>query len=54
MTKRTLTLLVVAVLAVGAVAAALAASLGGRGSDSTTQMHTMPNGHTMTGMGMGN
>lgn len=50
MTRRTLTVLVVAVLAIGAVTVALALSVGGSDNGSTT--HVMPNGQTMQGAGM--
>ena len=49
MTKRALTILVVAVVAVGGATAAIATSLGG---DDAPAAHTMPNGHTMEGGSM--
>ena len=50
MSKKALAVLVAGVLAVAGGAAALAASLGG--SDNNQTVHTMPNGHTMSGDSM--
>ena len=50
MTKRALTILVVAVLIVGGAAAVIASSLSGGDSGA---MHTMPSGQTMNGDSMG-
>lgn len=50
MTKRGLTILIVAVLAVGGGAAVIAVSVGG--SSDTPAVHTMGNGQMMQGSGM--
>ena len=52
MTKRALTILLVAVLLVGGATAALALSVSG--GDSSTPTHVMPNGKTMNGDTMDN
>ena len=49
MTKRSLTILIVAVLVIGFAAAAIASSMGGSDEAAT---HVMPNGQTMEGQGM--
>ena len=50
MTKRGLTILLIAVLIVGGATAAVASSVIGRGGSAPT--HVMPNGRTMSGDGM--
>ena len=50
MTKRALTLLIIAVLVVGIAAAAIASSVGGSNKPAPT--HLMPNGRAMGGESM--
>lgn len=50
MTKRALTILVIALLLVGGTTAAIATTIGG--SDGSSVTHVMPNGMTMNDDGM--
>lgn len=51
MTKRSLTILIVAIVLVGGATAVIASSLGG--SDTPSASHVMPDGQTMNEGGMG-